>query len=315
MKSQTTSTIMMVRPSHFGYNPQTAENNAFQTKETELSAESIKEIARQEFDNFVEKLRIVGIEVIVIEETDGIPRPDSVFPNNWITLHHNGTIITYPMYAPSRRTERREDVIRMIKNRFEVKRMVRFEDYENSNQFLEGTGSMVLDRINRIVYACISPRTNPRLLDEFCHWADYKKMEFQAVDKEGVDIYHTNVMMAMGDAFVVICMDSIRDSGERKSLEKVFKKTNKEIIDISLSQMESFAGNMLQVQNKDGQTFLVMSEQAFLSLQENQIAQIEKHTTILHAHINTIEKFGGGSARCMMAEVFLEEKVVAVTST
>lgn len=308
MKSQTTSNIMMVRPSHFGYNPQTAENNAFQTKETKLSADEIKHIAQQEFDGFVGKLKDNGVNVIVVEETDGIIRPDSIFPNNWITFHHNGTVITYPMYAPSRRTERREDVIDMIKEKFDVKRMVRFEDYENSNQFLEGTGSMILDRINRIVYACLSPRTEAKLLDEFCHWADYKKLEFQATDNEGTDIYHTNVMMAMGDKFVVICMDTIKDKGDRKKLEKAFKKTKKEIIDISMEQMQSFAGNMLQVQNDDGKTFLVMSEQAFQSLRTDQIQQIEKHTTIIHAHINTIEKFGGGSARCMMAEVFLDEK-------
>lgn len=308
MKSQTTSKIMMVRPSHFGYNPQTAENNAFQTEETELSTDAIKQIAQQEFDVFVEKLKDNGVNVIVVEENDGIIRPDSIFPNNWITFHHNGTVITYPMYAPSRRTERREDVINMIKEKFEVKRMVRFEDYENSNQFLEGTGSMILDRINRIVYACLSPRTEAKLLDEFCHWADYKKVEFRATDDEGTDIYHTNVMMAVGDHFVVICMDTIRDKTERKKLERIFKKTKKEVIDISIEQMKSFAGNMLQVQNDAGKTFLVMSEQAFLSLRSDQIQQIEKYTTILHAHINTIEKFGGGSARCMMAEVFLQEK-------
>lgn len=298
---------MMVRPSHFGYNAQTAENNAFQTKETDLSSDDIKQRAKDEFDAFVNKLRSNDIEIIVIEENDDIVRPDSVFPNNWITFHHNGTMITYPMYAPSRRIERREDVINMMKDRFDVKRMVRFEDYENSNQFLEGTGSMILDRINRIVYACLSPRTDAKLLDEFCHWAEYKKEEFHAVDEDGIDIYHTNVMMAMGDTFVVICMDTIRDKSERKRLEKIFKKTNKEIIDISLSQMGSFAGNMLQVQNNEGKTFLVMSQQAFESLNESQIQQIKKHTHILYSDISTIEKFGGGSARCMMAEVFLEE--------
>ncbi len=308
MKSQTTSTIMMVRPSHFGYNAQTAENNAFQTKETQLSVNEIKEKAKSEFDAFVQKLRDNGMRILVMEEKDDIIRPDSVFPNNWITFHHNGTIITYPMYAPSRRVERREDIIASIKEQFEVKRMVRFEEYENSNQFLEGTGSMILDRVNRIVYACLSPRTDAKLLDEFCHWADYKKVEFRSVDGDGVDIYHTNVMMALGDAFVVICMGTIQDKADRKKLEKVFKKTGKEIIDISLEQMGSFAGNMLQVQNTDGKTFLVMSQQAYESLRTDQINQIEKHTHILHSDISTIEKFGGGSARCMMAEIFLPEK-------
>ncbi len=308
MKRQTTAHIMMVRPANFGFNAQTAENNAFQSNISELSSLEIKERARNEFDEFVAKLRANGVNIIVVEEPETPIRPDSVFPNNWITFHHNGTVITYPMYAPIRRIERREDVVEMIKEKFEVKRLVRFEQYENSNQFLEGTGSMILDRVNRLVYACLSPRTDAKLLDEFCHWADYKKMEFHAVDDQATDIYHTNVMMAMGDHFVVICMDTIRGEAERKALEKSFAKTGKEIINISMEQMKSFAGNMLQVQNTEGKTFLVMSEQAFKSLDESQIQQIEKHTNILHSDIQTIEKFGGGSARCMMAEVFLDEK-------
>ncbi len=308
MSSQTTPHIMMVRPANFGFNPETAENNAFQNKDVGLSLQEIKTKARQEFDGFVEQLRAKGVNVIVVEEEEKPIRPDSVFPNNWITFHNNGTVITYPMYAPLRRTERREDVIDMIKENFEVKRLVRFEEYENSNQFLEGTGSMVLDRVNRIVYACLSPRTDAKLLDEFCHWANYKKMEFRSVDGEGTDIYHTNVMMAMGESFVIICMESIPDSSERKALEKMFSKTGKEIIDITLEQVNSFAGNMLQIQNRQGDKFLVMSEQAFKSLRKDQIQQIEVHTQILHAPIYTIEGIGGGSARCMMAEVYLDEK-------
>ncbi len=301
---------MMVRPANFGFNAETAENNAFQTKETELLPETIKKRAIEEFDGFVDKLRQAGINIIVIED-EAIPiRPDAVFPNNWITFHLNGTIITYPMYAPVRRLERREDVILKIKERFSSKRLVRFEEYENSNQFLEGTGSMVLDRVHRLVYACLSPRTDAKLLDEFCHWAEYKKIEFHAVDDLGTDIYHTNVMMAMGDTFVIICMDSIRDATERKYLTRSFSKTGKEIIDISMEQMKSFAGNMLQVKNDKEETFLVMSEQAFKSLKPEQVTQIESHCNILHAPIYTIEKFGGGSARCMMAEIFLKEKTV-----
>lgn len=299
---------MMVRPANFGYNPQTAENNAFQTAETELSVTEIKEAAKREFDGFVAKLRAAGVQVMVVEEPTEPIRPDSVFPNNWVTFHHNGTVITYPMYAPLRRLERREDVLERIKRVFEVKRLVRFEDYEESGQFLEGTGSMILDRVNRIVYACLSPRTDAKLLDEFCHWAEYKKLEFRARDAQGTDIYHTNVMMAMGDRFVIICMDTVQDDADRKKLIKTFKKTNKEIIEISMAQMLSFAGNMLQVSNREGKTFLVMSEQAFDSLDDSQITRIERHTHILHAPIHTIEKFGGGSARCMMAEIFLKEK-------
>ncbi len=307
MKSQTTTQIMMIRPAHFGYNAQTAENNSFQTKETDLSVEEIKNKAQEEFDFFVQKLRDKGVEVLVVEDTDDPIKPDAVFPNNWISFHDNGTIITYPMYAPSRRGERREDIVNLIKEKFEVKRLIRLEEYESSNQFLEGTGSMILDRVNRLVYACISPRTEAKLLDEFCNWAKYKKVEFHAVDDNDVDIYHTNVMMAIGDRFVVICLDTIKDKSEKKKLLQGFKKTNKEVVEISLEQMNAFAGNMLQVQNSLGKTFLVMSEQAYQSLHTEQVQQIEKHTEILHAPLYTIEKFGGGSARCMMAEIFLKK--------
>ncbi len=299
---------MMVRPAAFGFNAQTAESNAFQTSETELSKSEISKKAQEEFDGFVALLRRRGVNVIVIEDSFEPLKPDAVFPNNWITFHHNGTVITYPMQAPSRRVERREDVIEMIKDSYEVKRRVRFEEYETEGRFLEGTGSMILDRVHRRVYACISPRTEPRLLDEFCAWANYEKVEFRARDGEGVDIYHTNVMMAMGETFVVICMDSVTEPNDQKKLYKVFEETDKEIINITLGQMMSFAGNMLQVRNEEGETILVMSSQAYDSLTEGQVSQIEKHTSILHAPINTIEKFGGGSARCMMAEVFLPVK-------
>ncbi len=305
---QTSSCIMMIRPANFGFNQETAESNAFQSSITALTTQQIKQKAQAEFDSFVNKLRGKGVEVIVVEDTDEPIRPDAVFPNNWITFHHNGTIITYPMYAPNRRNERREDVVEMMKDKFDVKRIVRFEDYEDSNQFLEGTGSMILDRPNRLVYACLSPRTDGKLLDEFCQWANYKKVEFHSVDSDGKDIYHTNVMMALGDSFAVICLESIKDNHERKNVIQQLQDTQKEIIDISFQQVLAFAGNMLQVQSTSGNTYLVMSQQAFDSLNEHQVQQIEKHTEILSVDISTIEKFGGGSARCMMAEVFLPLK-------
>ncbi|MCR9289238.1 MAG: arginine deiminase-related protein [Bacteroidetes bacterium] len=305
---QTTSNLFMVRPANFGYNLETAENNSFQVNDQSLSVNKIKDLAKIEFDNFVKKLTSNGINVIIGHEPDEPIKTDSVFPNNWVSFHENGTIITYPMFAPTRRIERSEGFLTQIAEQFEVQKRIRFEQYEAENLFLEGTGSMIFDRENRIVYACLSPRTNKQLLDEFCEWADYESAVFHAVDSNDEDIYHTNVMMAVGETFVVICLESIKDKQDLINLKALFAKTKKEIIDISMSQVEAFAGNMLQVRNKDNKTFLVMSEQAFDSLTQSQIGQIENHTTILYSAIPTIEKYGGGSARCMMAEVFLKEK-------
>lgn len=302
---QTTDTILMVRPAHFGFNEETAANNAFQVNDQSLSATEIQEKAKVEFDNFVGKLRAVGVNVIVVEDTSDPITPDAVFPNNWVTFHQDGLIITYPMYASKRRLERREDVLNELSSQFTITNHVRMEGYEAENRFLEGTGSMILDRPNRLVYACLSPRTDPELLEEFGQITGYTPVVFHAVDGQGQDIYHTNVMMAMGESFVVIVMDSIRDPQEKADLEALFKVTDKEVIDLSLEQMQSFAGNMLQVRNTSGETFLVMSTQAYEALRPQQIERIEKHTRILHSPIKTIETYGGGSARCMMAEVFL----------
>ncbi|MFK7949517.1 MAG: citrulline utilization hydrolase CtlX [Saprospiraceae bacterium] len=305
---QTTSTILMVRPANFGFNAQTAVSNAFQHNDTSLSIKDIKELAVTEFDEFVKKLRSNGISIIVAQDSKSPVKPDAVFCNNWISTHENGTMILYPMLTENRRLERQSYVIDLIRNNYNVKRYLDFSEHEDLGQILEGTGSMILDRVNRLVYACLSPRTDSELLNKFCEWAEYEKVVFHSVDSHGQEIYHTNVMMAMGDEFVVICMESIRDKAERKTLLNYFEKTEKTVIDLTMKQIEAFAGNMLQVENKDGKTFLVMSEQAYKSLKQDQIDLIEQFTTILYAPIYTIEKYGGGSARCMMAEVFLTKK-------
>jgi hypothetical protein len=302
---QTTDTILMVRPAHFGYNEETAGNNAFQVNDQSLSPQEIQEKAKAEFDAFVAKLRAVGVNIIMVEDTSDPLTPDAVFPNNWVTFHQDGLIITYPMYAPKRRLERREDVLIGLSRQFTISNHVRMEGHEAQNRFLEGTGSMILDRPNRLVYACLSPRTDAELLDEFCKITGYTPVVFHSVDGQGQDIYHTNVMMALGETFVVIVLDTIRDVQEREAMLARFAATGKEVIDLSMEQMMSFAGNMLQVRNTEGQTFLVMSTQAYQSLRQEQVAQIEKHTRIVHSPIDTIETYGGGSARCMMAEVFL----------
>ncbi len=306
--AQTTSHILMVRPANFGFNEETAASNAFQTNDNTLTSAEISKLAVAEFDAFVEKLRSVGVDVITVEDTHRPLKPDAIFPNNWVTFHQNGTIVTYPMYAPVRRLERRDDIIKGIQERFRVEQKIQLQEYEEIDQFLEGTGSMIIDRPNKLVYACLSPRTHVDLLHRFCKLMGYTAVSFHAVDGNSMEIYHTNVMMALGDTFVVICMETVQSEIEEEMLRSKFAATGKEIIEISLDQMMNFAGNMLQVRNDKGETFLVMSGQAFDSLNDSQIAQIGKHTNILSAPIPTIETYGGGSVRCMMAEVFLPIK-------
>jgi hypothetical protein len=305
---QTTDTIMMVRPASFGFNEETAASNAFQRNDSSLSAEQIAEKAQGEFDEMVVRLRAAGVNVIVVDDQPEPLTPDAIFPNNWVTFHQDGTIITYPMQAAKRRLERREDVLQSFKEQFQISQHVRMEGHEAQNKFLEGTGSMILDRPNHLVYACVSPRTDADLIEEFCQVTGYLPVLFHSVDGQGQDIYHTNVMMALGETFVVIVLDTIPDPAEKAKVLAHFDATHKEVIELSIAQMMSFAGNMLQVRNTGGKTFLVMSEQAYQSLTPPQIAQIEKHTAILYSPIPTIETYGGGSARCMMAEVFLERK-------
>lgn len=307
---QITDTIMMVRPSHFGYNEQTAADNAFQRKDDRLRPEEVQSRAAEEFDQMVSNLRDHGVRVLVFSDSDQPLKPDAVFPNNWISFHQGGTLITYPMFSTFRRQERRDDIIRQIESKYHISDHWRLEGHEVEDRFLEGTGSMVLDRPNRIAYACTSVRTDLEILEEFCRKMGYEHLAFRAVDRQGQEIYHTNVMMALGDRFVVICMESVEAEDKRQTLREKFAATGKEIIEITIDQMYAFAGNMLQVRNRKGDAFLVMSTQAYQSLRPEQIHQIEQFSTILHSPLDTIETFGGGSARCMMAEVFLPEKGV-----
>jgi len=294
----------MIRPAHFGYNEQTAASNAFQKIDTRWSAKEVQERAREEFDRFAKALRTAGVEVIVVEDSNEPVKPDAVFPNNWVTFHAEGLIVTYPMFAELRRYERREELLEALAGRFHFDERLHLEQHESTGRFLEGTGSLILDRRNKIAYACVSDRTDPELLDEFCDRLGYEPEVFHAVDGDGKAIYHTNVMMALGETFVVICLESVRDEAARERLQQHFVATDKELIPITLEQMTAFAGNMLQVRNRSGAPILVMSEQAYRSLTATQIEAIEGHTQILHSPLYTIETFGGGSARCMMAEVF-----------
>lgn len=308
MRRQTTSHILMVRPAHFAFNEETAASNAFQSRDGRLTPQQIRQQAMEEFDAFVEQLRAAGVQVIVAKDSATPVKPDAVFPNNWVTFHQEGFVVTYPMFAPTRRRERRRQIIdQVLQEGFRSDRRLNFEFNEKRNLFLEGTGSIIFDHYHRLAYACLSPRTDPQLLEDLCQEIDYQKVVFHATDAQNQDIYHTNVMMALGETFVVICLESVLDPAERRMLEQKFEATHKEIVAISLAQMNAFAGNMLQVRNTAGQTLLVMSTTAYRALNPQQIATLKRHTQLLHSPINTIETYGGGSARCMMAEVFLPE--------
>ena len=309
MAAQITQHILMVRPAAFSFNPETAGSNAFQTNSRTMTAEEIKFRAIEEFDGFVARLRAKGINILVCADSDQPAKPDAVFPNNWVTFHDDGTVVTYPMCAPVRRLERQESVLRQVEQYFHIKKRVHLETAESENKFLEGTGSLVIDRANKIVYACLSVRTDTKILEKFAQLFDYQIISFLATDEKEQEIYHTNVMMALGETFVIVCLETVKDLAEREKLLAAFKKTDKEVIAISLDQMKFFAGNMLQVAGDTGATYLVMSERAFNSLSPEQIERIDEHTNFLYAPLSTIETYGGGSARCMMAEIFLEEKI------
>ncbi|MBT1711904.1 amidinotransferase [Fulvivirgaceae bacterium PWU5] len=298
---QTTSHILMIRPVHFGYNTQTAVNNAFQSVE-DLDAQGM---ALHEFDLFVALLRRHSIDVTVVDDTPAPHTPDSIFPNNWISFHDDGRVVLYPMYAVNRRLERKPHVLKALRSHFRLTTPIDLSEYEQQDRFLEGTGSMVLDRTHKIAYACLSQRTDAGVLEDFCRRLGYTPHTFTATDANGYPIYHTNVMMCIADTYAVICLDSIADNAERQQTIKCLERTDKEIITITLDQMNHFAGNMLQVSNATGERFLVMSSRAYRSLTPGQISQIEQRNPIIHSPLDTIERNGGGSARCMIAEVFL----------
>ncbi|HTO14209.1 MAG TPA: arginine deiminase-related protein [Edaphocola sp.] len=299
--------LLMIRPIHFGYNAETAINNAFQEK---VDQDGVQEKALKEFDNFVSILRNHDIDVFVVEDTVEPHTPDSIFPNNWITFHKNGTIILYPMFAVNRRLERKDTVLEEIKNRYNIKHTIDYSTKENQNIFLEGTGSIILDRNENKAYACLSPRTDKELFLQFCKDMNYEPVYFYSVDMNGNEIYHTNVMMCVADKYAVVCMESIKDKNEYEHLKTSLEQSGKVIVPISYNQMNHFAGNMLQVKNKKEETFLVMSTQAYDSLNSEQIKTLEQFDPIIHAPINTIEQNGGGSARCMMAEIYLSKKII-----
>ena len=307
---QSTNTILMVKPSAFSFNEETAVNNHFQKADQSQTPSQIKTRAITEFDSMVSTLRKNGVEVIVIDHNNGIETPDAVFPNNWFSTHQNGDVYLYPMNAMNRRLERRLEIFDSIKEKYHLRisNIIDFTHGEKENLFLEGTGSMILDRVNHFIYASISKRTSEKLLHEYAKKINYDVISFKSYhssSKQSPLIYHTNVMMCLASSFAVICLESILDVNEKQKVIDKLKESEKTIIEITFEQMNSFAGNMLEVQNSKGDQFLVMSSTAYHSLNENQINQIQQYVQILHSPIDTIETLGGGSARCMMAEIFL----------
>lgn len=309
---QITDTILMIRPVAFRMNEQTAVNNYYQKVIDSLLPETVNAKAQQEFDAFVEKLRAVGVNVVVVDDTTDTDTPDSVFPNNWVSFHENGDVALYPMFAENRRNERREDILDMLEDKgFNIENIVDYTSAEEDDIFLEGTGSIVLDRQNHKAYCALSPRADEELLIEYCEDFEYTPIIFEAyqtVEGERKLIYHTNVMMCIGETFAVICADCIDDKKERKMVLESLKADGKEIILLTEAQLNNFAGNMLQVKGANNKSYLVMSNSARQVLTNDQVSKIEKHTEILTANLDTIEACGGGSARCMMAEVFLLNK-------
>ncbi|MCS6969299.1 MAG: arginine deiminase-related protein [Cytophagales bacterium] len=302
---QTCDTVMMVRPAHFGFNPQTATSNAFQVP-TANSGE-VPLLALQEFDHFADLLRQNGINVIVVYDTPEPVKPDAIFPNNWISFHQDGTVIFYPMQAENRRWERRRSILELLRDHFEINNEIDLSHYEEEDKFLEGTGSMVLDYDNKICYACYSPRTHAEVLEDFARKTGYRLVAFHAYDENGKAIYHTNVMMCVATNYVVICLSCIAEE-ERQIVAQEIIHSGKKIIEISLEQMHRFAGNMLEVHNNKGEKLLVMSEQAYRCLTPMQLEEIQKHARPVFAPLYTIEANGGGSARCMLAAVHLPKK-------
>ena len=303
-----TSHLLMVRPLHFGFNDETALNNAFQVNDNTLSTRQIAELAIKEFDDFVCVLREHELTITVVEDNISIKTTDSIFPNNWFSTHSDGTLVTYPMFSKNRRLERREDIIDVLKENYHLFHRIHLESAENSGNYLEGTGSLILDRSNKIAYACRSVRTDGELLSEWADKLGYRLGVFNAKDESGMDIYHTNVMMALGENFVIWGGDSLTDGNEKTTIEKLFIETGKEIIPISMAQIAKFAGNMLAVKNEKGDRLLIMSQTAYDSLSSDQINRIKSFCRIVKGNIPIIEKYGGGSVRCMLAEIYLAEK-------
>ena len=307
IQPQSTAHIMMIRPAQFAFNTETAGSNEFQ--KTGLSEiESVQEEAREEFDLMVSQMEKTGVDVHIFDDNDDQLRPDAVFSNNWVSFHQSGKVVLYPMMAENRRAERRLDIIEALRKEYKIEEIIDLTHFEKEGKFLEGTGSMVLDRRYKIVYACLSPRTHPEVLQAFADALGYELVIFSASDENDKAIYHTNVLMCVGDIFAVVCLEAIKNPDERQMVRSVLEETNKYIVEISLDQVRQFAGNMLMIRNTKQDKFLVMSTRAYDSLTKKQREILNDYARIFHSDLSVIENNGGGSARCMMTEIHLPRK-------
>jgi hypothetical protein len=312
---QASSSLLMVKPKKFGYNLFTAATNSFQKENINIDPLQIHNIALKEFEDFVEALKKNRIDVVIFEDLHD-KSPDSIFPNNWISFHEDGTVVLYPMFAPNRRLERRSDILVSLQkvHNFDVKQILDFTHHEKDLKYLEGTGSIVFDYVNKIAYSNISVRTDLQVLDKLMKTLNYSLVHFKAVDKGMLDIYHTNVLMCIAEKYAVVCAESIPDSEERKIVIRSLKETDHEIVYITYEQLNSFAGNMLEVLNQDGESNLLMSQTAYKSLSSHQLNQIHKYSKILPMKVDVIETFGGGSVRCMVAGIHLPKMAAMIKS-
>lgn len=309
IQPQSTCRIMMIRPVRFGFNQQTAPSNEFQQESfAQQTKGTAQQTAREEFDLMIDQLQKAGLELHIFNDTDEVDRPDAVFSNNWVSFHQSGKVVLYPMMAQNRRLERRADIIDSLAGDFKVEEVIDLTHFEAEGKYLEGTGSMVFDRRYKIAYACLSPRTHKDVLDAFALALGYEIITFSASDEHDKPIYHTNVLMCVGDIFAVVCLEAIKDPDERFMVRSVLEETHKDVIEISLEQMRHFAGNMLMVRNGKGDKYLVMSTQAYESLTPRQKDRLDDYALLLHTDLSVIEGNGGGSARCMMTEIHLPIK-------
>jgi hypothetical protein len=309
-EAQCASSVLMIRPARFGSNPVTAPSNRFQFLDRGAPSRETQARARAEFEGLARALADQGVEVCLFDDTPDPPKPDAVFPNNWVSFHADGTVVLYPMLAESRRRERREEILAGLarEHGFRITRTIDLSAHEHDERYLEGTGSLVLDRVHRLAYACLSPRTHLDALGDFAQQLDYEVVSFDAVDAGGVPIYHTNVLMCLGESFAVLCSATIRDAAHRAAVLKIIGESGHDLIDITLEQMAAFAGNMLELRNRAGDSLIVLSARALESLTREQCARLERHGELLSASIPTIERYGGGSVRCMLAEIHLPRR-------
>lgn len=306
-KARLANQLLLVRPAHFSSNPETAQDNAFQQEVPAGAENKVHQKALDEFNQFLLKLWAARIDVLVLDDLEEPATPDAVFPNNWISFHKGGRVVLYPMFSPTRRLERHPDILKQMQEEHGLpfSEVIDLTYFEEQGKFLESTGSMVLDRKHRIAYACLSNRTHIEPLQVFCEKLNYRPIVFHAVDQDGLPIYHTNVIMCIGADFALVCLEAIHDEEEQGLLLEALVDTGKEIIDLSLAQVKKMAGNMLHARNKSGEPVLILSEKAYKALRKDQFEELNSRTKMVRADLRTIEAHGGGSARCMLAEVFV----------